>query len=934
MAVAVANPSLLTDGDAAFLRVDNSRPAHALEPGVCAGARNKRFDQGKARPRHGVACDPWGQPSGITGVWLRWENTEGVAHLSRHANWPAGTAVQVRTIEGFSRLPDELSENHEYFVAPFNNDPTLWGFYTTAEDAIAGTNLLSLGGTGEENQIYDIKASGPATCGYARFSDPTTNTDQGILLTDDWRDGAGEDGGRGRAWRIKPGNLPQEIDLNGHDIWGTARLVQCHNAMLLLRHGDERHYFSSSAVNANNTIALNATPSWSAGDRVVLHAATDDAAFLAIAYGIADTDATADTLTYSGTGALTTGVAVNVTGVTGLSGVKYVREVSSGVISLYNTRAQAIAGGGTGLFDVTVDDEAGGFITKIPPNISTRYYVGTAGATPTLFTDAALTNQLGWDAASGKFYLLLDREPKPFYGDGAPVLMMQPGVSTNAFENGFVAAPTQVAITDTTASVVTAPNHRLVAGDAVTQTGLTIGTAGPYYAYPLSAHTLTLHTNAVAALTGASAVSDITPSGTGTIKKTSAAGVPLPPCREGCYYKGRFIGINGRDNLIISDPHDFLHTTLFTGTVAANLGEAGQANWLRPLGDDALLIGKQLKVLGITGLSGASTGWRMDEVTDEYGGIASLASLNVGTDVWLLSRKGVASVVRTVAGEKLGTARTASHSVQQDLADVDWYQAHQACSATWNNRYFLAVPTKGQTTPVNNKVLVHNFLNQFLRLEQQVVEGQIVGGVMETDSPRDSWEGYWNGEFLRPHSFALLEVNGEERLSFATPEGLVCWLHDGWDDHGSEIEDELLTRGYFSSREVLVLRGAFQWETHRPVLSAWIRSAGYNEEEELAGFDALEYDRTQYTVAGQEDYDPDASTEETYDLPHREDYSASPEELLVAKLDVHQTHTEPFRCRVRDNAIQLRIVNTQGSARICGTSIQAKPVGIAGTRKT
>ena len=187
---------------------------------------------------------------------------------------------------------------------------------------------------------------------------------------------------------------------------------------------------------------------------------------------------------------------------------------------------------------------------------------------------------------------------------------------------------------------------------------------------------------------------------------------------------------------------------------------------------------------------------------------------------------------------------------------------------------------------------------------------------------------------MAAYAFARLTVNGEERLTFATPDGLVCWLHDGWDDAGAEIESVLTTRGYFGGREMLVLRGKLNWDTHRPKVTVDILTAGYNEVETLAGFDELEYDRTKYLTAGTPDYDPNTSTEEQYDAPHREDYSASPEELLVARLDVHQNLTEPLRCRVRGNAPQLRITNEQGSLRLASVSLQARPVGVAATRKS
>lgn len=242
-------------------------------------------------------------------------------------------------------------------------------------------------------------------------------------------------------------------------------------------------------------------------------------------------------------------------------------------------------------------------------------------------------------------------------------------------------------------------------------------------------------------------------------------------------------------------------------------------------------------------------------------------------------------------------------------------------------------------TPLNNAVLVHNFLNQTLTLDQTVIAGQIIGRVNESDpalagAGQYAWEGRWNGGLLTPVAFCKLTVNGEERLTFVTPDGIVCWLHDGWDDAGDPIADELLTRGYFSSREVLALKGALLLETFEPEITANVKSAGYNEEETLAGFDGLTRDRTKYLVDGLPDYDPNTSTEETFGAPHREDYSPAPEELLVAELDVHQAITEPFRCRVRDYGIQLRIANEQGSCRVAGTLIQGKPVGIAATRKT
>jgi hypothetical protein len=163
---------------------------------------------------------------------------------------------------------------------------------------------------------------------------------------------------------------------------------------------------------------------------------------------------------------------------------------------------------------------------------------------------------------------------------------------------------------------------------------------------------------------------------------------------------------------------------------------------------------------------------------------------------------------------------------------------------------------------------------------------------------------------------------------------LVCWLHDGWTDLGEPVEMAMTTRGYFGGRPMLTLRGAVNWDSFNSLPTVQVQTAGYNEIETLAGMEEVAYDRTAYLIANQAAYDPNTSTEETFDAPHRADYSPSPEELLVAKLDVHQNITEPLRLRVRDAAPQLVITNARGSLRVNRASLQGKPVGVRATRQS
>ena len=149
------------------------------------------------------------------------------------------------------------------------------GFYTPTGtivppgEFIATANLYYLrGDSGVARPTTAKMLRNGNLCAYLRFSDPN-GFDTTVLATDDWRDQAGEDGGRGRVWRIQSGNAPVQVSLNGDDIYGVARFVSCFNGLVLLRQDNERHYFSAAAV-AANVIQLNSEATWQDGDQVFI----------------------------------------------------------------------------------------------------------------------------------------------------------------------------------------------------------------------------------------------------------------------------------------------------------------------------------------------------------------------------------------------------------------------------------------------------------------------------------------------------------------------------------------------------------------------------------------------------------------------------------------------------------------------------------------
>jgi hypothetical protein len=664
--------------------------------------------------------------------------------------------------------------------------------------------------------------------GYTRFNDPQ-GFDVQVVLTDEWRLLAGEDGGRGRCWRIQPGNEPLLVPLNGQDVWGTTRLIPCYNGLVLLRQGNERHYFQASAVNASAQIQLNTEPNWNNGDLVQFVAMPNS---------------------------------------------YFTPAVSSGSV----------------------------------PNPGSQYYVKTlTGNLVELFLDQGLTTQINFAGAYGSFYLMRNASTPGFYGNGAPPLLAQPNAIGNTlWDDGFTDVPTAVQVTNVTSNVITAPNHNLLPGDAITVTGVTLTGGGalavPVYANPTSPNTLQLYDNANDALaagaTGLQGLANNSSPTTATIVKSGASGLPMPPGREGCYLENRLVIVNQACTLAISDPLDPLHFTPFTAAVTANLGESDNVQALVPLPLlDSLLILKQNEVLLLSNFSQGSSAWSLTTVTREYGCFAPLSAVQVGADVWFFSRKGVASITQTINGITQGVAEPVSKPLQKYINLIDWRNAAMATACYWNNRFYLAVPLKGQTgTVVNNAWLVYNFLNQ-------------------------AWEGMWQGAALVASGMARLTVFGDERLCFIQPSGQVQWLGDGFADGTTPVSDSMTTRIYTCSSMTRKLHLAMDatWDSYAPSITVTAQTPGENEAEVLLPSPIL-YNRLAYADQGYGPYVPGTSP---FNAPYREDYQISAAELTEGAPDTHQNHTEGFRHRLDDWGIQYVIANTTGSLRIQSVQIRA-----------
>ena len=425
-----------------------------------------------------------------------------------------------------------------------------------------------------------------------------------------------------------------------------------------------------------------------------------------------------------------------------------------------------------------------------------------------------------------------------------------------------------------------------------------------YYLNVIDENRLTLHLGELEAMAGTSAK---VATGSGGISAFTMvpvvySGAPMPSGREGVVMFNRLVIAASKDHVAISDPADFLHFTPFSAARIANLGEATPITALVPMGEDMLLLMKEDAVLGVGGLSGASTGFVLKEVTREYGCGASLSAVSVGTDVWFLSmtQKGVASVRVTETGTVQGVTLPVSAEVQRTFAGVDWGHAAQAAAAWFGNRYMIAVPMKDQTGPIkNNAVIVYNFLTQ-------------------------GWEGIWSGATLDVVQFTRHVVSGQLRLCFLSADGRVRFFDESaLTDMGVDIPWRVVTRGYTAQAPTLKYwrELTLTMETWRPRMTVRVIPEGVGEVQTLR--ENITLDREKSFKFNAEPVSMESQA------PYREDYSLlAGDEGLVAGEDVFtgvfQAVTVAMRgWSARDRSLKVELSGDRGSVRIRGLLLEA-----------
>ena len=145
------------------------------------------------------------------------------------------------------------------------------------------------------------------------------------------------------------------------------------------------------------------------------------------------------------------------------------------------------------------------------------------------------------------------------------------------------------------------------------------------------------------------------------------------------------------------------------GQFRFNAGMADFNVGMLSFSDDKLIVFNRNSIHQVTGQGEVET-LSNQLLTDEVGLIAKNTIAQVGNQILFLSDNGVYGLTFIDRYNLRGTELPLSESIQETINRINKAVADKSVAVYFDNRYYIAVPTDG--SPVNNTLLIYNFLNK------------------------------------------------------------------------------------------------------------------------------------------------------------------------------------------------------------------------------
>lgn len=911
----------LVGQDDGFIGMNSRINADLLPPKYVSLAINRRFEDQNIKNRWGVVRPKWG------GLWVNGTFTANVDGSSTVNTAVGLSQVAVNTIVSCNQVSNELV---------FKNGTRLLSKSSDNTNAVMSTSAYSFTYPNPQTFTYYSSTTGITDIvALLKYRDKTTGTQSLIVASNVART---TDGGQGRVFLLRPNQAHLEIPMNGHDFYDDVRLIQCGDSVVMLRPGPARYYFNGTDVNATtDTITLNVTPDLQTGDRVIVgQTGTEKPLWMGATgsgqgFGVyVNVVGTAVTLHLTeGNARAGTNKLDLATGLT--SANRFWLELQNNTTSYDITQGlESYQNDGLPLImqssyssgsEVQALDK--GF-DRVPASRSIVSADATADTVTVpnhnfvpgdqvTITNCTVTGPSAV-ALDGIYYVypVDENTLRLFQGETEETDSLNDAQRATAIANLASGAPptgiTTYTVLNQGKGYLTAPAVTLSSGAATATTTLSEGKVtsvnvvnpGSYSSAPTV--TIAMPNTLV----------DITGSGTGTIKKSSASGANIPAGREGLYFQNRLLMIYGNDFLAVSDVLDPLHYAKVTNDFKLNTGTNDRVVAIAAFNNTTLVIFKQRSVLAVENLYGDLSAVRLTEVTREFGCVAPNSVVNTGSDLIFLSQRGIISLKQTEYGVSQSVILPLSDSIQNLVDDIDETNWERSCAAYFDNRYLLAHPTEGGDG-TNDRVLSYNFLNQ-------------------------AWEGYWEGELLNPKFFERVIVSGTERLVFADESGYVHNFDKDalFDRNATGTSYQISTRVEFRGYTGDAVEHK-QWTDLHLELRNWdtrydisVDFDGVSESLDIA--ENVTKDRALYYKYGYSAYNT-SNANDDFLTAYREDYSTLPVLKTGSngfRAGLHQSYAHKARLKGHASAAQPILTTDRGSLIVANVKVVGIPFRLYG----
>lgn len=166
---------------------------------------------------------------------------------------------------------------------------------------------------------------------------------------------------------------------------------------------------------------------------------------------------------------------------------------------------------------------------------------------------------------------------------------------------------------------------------------------------------------------------------------------------------------NIKDEVLLSDLLDSDTYDQIFSQFRFNAGSADFVVGFQSFANDQLIIFNRNSIHTVFNTVNLSTA-SVKQVTDEVGCLARKSIEQIGSEVLFLSDNGVYGISFVDEYNLRGTALPLSEPINATISRINKEYASNACSAYFDNRYYLAVPIDGSIT--NNAIIIYNFLNK------------------------------------------------------------------------------------------------------------------------------------------------------------------------------------------------------------------------------